>query len=124
MVAIDGSYCCPVVADEGLAAGHPYLISLPPSSCPLGHIINFFVFVFSYEVAQWIKNSICTAGDTGDMGSIPGSGRSPGTHSAILLENPLHRGAWRAAVHGITESRTQRMQLSTHIFRMLIISAV
>ena len=41
----------------------------------------------------------------GDWGSIPGSGRSPGgghghplQHSC--LENPMDRGAWRAAVHG------------------------
>ena len=27
-------------------------------------------------MAQWVKNSPANAGDTGDMGSIPGSGRS------------------------------------------------
>ena len=44
-----------------------------------------------------------------DAGAIPGSGRSPGgghgdplQHSC--LENPVDRGAWRAAVHGVTKS--------------------
>ena len=43
-----------------------------------------------------------------DAGSIPGSGTSPGGgHGNPLqyscLENPKDRGAWRAAVHGLTE---------------------
>ena len=51
------------------------------------------------------KDSACKAGD---LGSIPGSGRSPGGgdgnplhHSC--LENPRDRGAWWAIVHGVTE---------------------
>ena len=49
------------------------------------------------------------AGDVRDMDSIPGSGRSPGGgHGDPLqyscLENPMDRGAWQAAVHGVTES--------------------
>ena len=46
-----------------------------------------------------VKNLPVNAGDTGDMGSIPGSGRSPGGgHGSPLqyscLENPTDRGAW------------------------------
>ena len=42
----------------------------------------------------------------GDMGSIPGLGRSPGGgHGHPLqcscLGNPMDRGAWRATVHGV-----------------------
>ena len=45
------------------------------------------------------KESACKAGATGDMGSIPGPGRSPGgEHGNPLqyscLENPTDRGAW------------------------------
>ena len=45
------------------------------------------------------------------MGSVPGSGRSPGGgHSNLLLysclENPMDRGAWRAVVHGVAKSQT------------------
>ena len=51
------------------------------------------------------------------MGSIPGSGISPGGgHGNPLqysyLENPLDRGAWQATVHRV-QSRTQLKRLST-----------
>ena len=47
-----------------------------------------------------------------DAGLIPGSGRSPGGgHGNPLqyscLENPMDKGAWRAAVHGVTEGWTR-----------------
>ena len=36
------------------------------------------------------------------------------THSSILAwDNPMVRGAWRATVHGVTQSRTQLKPLST-----------
>ena len=52
------------------------------------------------------KESIC---NVGYLGSIPGSGRSPGGgHGSPLqyscLENPVDRGDWRAAVHGVAKS--------------------
>ena len=47
----------------------------------------------------------------GDIGLIPGLGRSPGEGNGnplqySCLENPMERGAWRATVHGGTESDT------------------
>ena len=58
-----------------------------------------------------VKNPPADAGDIRDMGSIPGSGRSPGGgHGNPLqyscLENPMDRGAWRAVVHRVAESDT------------------
>ena len=58
-----------------------------------------------------VKNLPANAGDTGDMGLIPGSGRSPGGgHGNLLqcscLENSMDRGAWRVTVHGVTKSQT------------------
>ena len=52
------------------------------------------------------------AGDTGDPGSIPGSGRSPGGGNGnpvqySCLENPRDGGAWWAAVYGVTQSRSR-----------------
>ena len=47
------------------------------------------------------KESLCNAGD---LGSISGSGRSPGEGNPLqysCLENPMDRGAWRATVHGV-----------------------
>ena len=63
------------------------------------------------------KEPACHAGDAGDTGSIPGSGRSPGEGNSQLLqysclENPMDRGAWWATVHRVASSRTER--LSTH----------
>ena len=54
-----------------------------------------------------------------DTGLIPGSGRSPGGwHGNPLqyscLENPMERGAWRATVHGVTQSWT-RLRDSAHM---------
>ena len=50
------------------------------------------------------------------MGSIPGSGRSPGGGNGnplqfSCLENPIDRGAWWAAIQGVTKSQTR---LSMH----------
>ena len=48
----------------------------------------------------------------GDLGSIPGLGRSPGEGNGnplqcSCLENPRDRGAWWAAVYGVAQSRTR-----------------
>ena len=58
------------------------------------------------------KESACNAGDTGDVGSIPGLGRSPreGNGNPLqysCLENPMDRGAWRTKVHGVAKSQTK-----------------
>ena len=47
------------------------------------------------------KESTCSAGNTGDAGSIPGLGRSPGegngnTLQYSCLENPMDKGAYRS----------------------------
>ena len=52
------------------------------------------------------KESACSVGD---LGSIPGSGRSPGEGNGNplqypCLENSMDGGAWQATVHGVTES--------------------
>ena len=55
------------------------------------------------------KESACSAGDPG---SIPGLGRYPGEANGNplqhpCLENPMDRGAWWAAVHGVAKSRAR-----------------
>ena len=60
-------------------------------------------------VAQMVKES---AWDIGDVGSVPGSGRSPGEGSGYpvwlsCLEYSMDRGAWQAIVHGVTKSQPQ-----------------
>ena len=58
-----------------------------------------------------IQNMSVSEGYTRDMGSIPGSGRSPvGGHGSQLqyscLGNPMDRAAWRATVHSIAKNLT------------------
>ena len=50
--------------------------------------------------------------NVGDLGSIPGSGRSPGEGNGnplqySCLENPMDGGAWWATAHGVAKSWTQ-----------------
>ena len=57
------------------------------------------------------KEFVCSAGDTVDKGSTPGSGRSPGVGNGNPLqyscqENSLNRRDWLATVHGVTKSWT------------------
>ena len=58
-----------------------------------------------------VKTLPDNAGDIGDSGSVPGSGRSPGGgHENPLqyscLENPMDRGAWQATVHRVAKNWT------------------
>ena len=58
------------------------------------------------------KEPACNAGGTGDMGLIPGLGRSPGeghgnTLQISCMKNPVDRGAWQATVHGLAKSQTR-----------------
>ena len=62
-------------------------------------------------MAQWVKNLSANAGDVVDMGSVPGSGRSPGGgHGNPLqyscLQNPMAKGTWWATVHRVAKSLT------------------
>ena len=70
-------------------------------------------------MAQTVKASAYKAGD---LGSIPGSGRSPGEGNGnplqySCLENPMDGGAWQATAHGVTKSRTG---LSNFTFTFLL----
>ena len=69
-------------------------------------------------MAQVVKESTCKAGGTGDVDSIPGSGRSPGEGNGNPLQysclgKHVDRGAWWATVHRVTKSQ---VRLGTHAF--------
>ena len=69
------------------------LVHVPPQGFPGGSVV---------------KNLLARAGD---VGSIPGSGRSPGERNGnplqnSCLENPMDRGGWWATVHGVAKSQT------------------
>ena len=65
------------------------------------------------QVVQWLKkkNLPANIGDAGDVSPIIGSGRCPGVGSGnplqySCLENPMGRGAWKAAVQWVPKSWT------------------
>ena len=69
-------------------------------------MFHIFFFNWGFPGGSDGKESVC---NIGDLGSIPGSGRSPGEGNGYplqcsCLENSMHRGAWRTTVHGVTES--------------------
>ena len=58
-----------------------------------------------------VKNPPANAGNVGDVGLIPASGRTSGRGKGnpfqySCLENPMDRGAWKAAVCGVAQSDT------------------
>ena len=66
-----------------------------------------------------------SAYNAGDLGSIPGSGRSSGEGNGnpiqySCLENPMDRGTWWAAVHGVAKSCTWLSDF-TFTFHILIV---
>ena len=74
----------------------------------LGHILAVFQSLHcpkGFPGGSAIKNSPANAGG---MGSIPGSGRSPGGGYGnplqySCLEDPMDRGAWQATAHGMAK---------------------
>ena len=57
-----------------------------------------------------VKKPSASAGETREVDSVPGSGRSPGEGNGnplqySCLENPMDRGAWWATVDGVTKAR-------------------
>ena len=72
------------------------------------------------KCGSMVKCLPAVTGDTGAIGSVPGSGRSPwGRNGNPLqyscLENPIHRRAWRATIHGVTKESDTTERLRTQI---------
>ena len=74
----------------------------------------------THRLPRWcrVNNLPANAGDAGDPGAIPGSGRSAGEGNDnplqySCLENSMDRGAWRASVHGVAKCWTQ-LSVHTH----------
>ena len=75
---------------------------------PVLLINSYLLTMRGFPGASVVKESTCNAGDPG---SIPGSGRSPGEGTGnplqyFCLGNPMDRGTWQAAVHGVSKSQT------------------
>ena len=83
--------------------------------------ITYFVYTqgilnMGFPRVTLVENPPANAGDTGDVGLISGSGRSPGVGNSNplqhpCLENSMNRGAWQATIHEVAKCQPQ---LSTH----------
>ena len=87
-------------------------------------ILEWVAYPLGFPGGSEVKASTCNAGD---LGSIPGSGRSPGEGNSnplqySCLENPMDRGACWATVHRVAKSRT-RLSNFTHSLTQPIPSA-
>ena len=80
------------------------------------NLATYSIFVLGFPGGSDGKEPTCNAGD---LGSIPGSGRSLGEGNGYPLqysgpENSMDRGAWRPTVHGVAKSQT-RLSKFLHI---------
>ena len=71
-------------------------------------ILSSYYNKLGFSGGAVVKNLPANAGDTRDMGSIPGSGRSPGEGNGSPLQysclgNPIERRAWLATVYAATK---------------------
>ena len=85
------------------------LYSKTKFACYSGYFLISYFCIPCFPGGSEGKASACNAGD---LGSIPGSGRSPREGNGnpfqySCLENPMDRGAWRAIVYEVAKSRTQ-----------------
>ena len=102
---------------EILFSFKPLLFDLPYFS----EKMNLFHLVFDIPELGFPGSSDgkASAYDAGDLGSIPGSGRSPGEGNGnplqySCLENPMDRGAWYAP-RGCKESdRTEQLHFTSY----------
>ena len=76
-----------------------------------------------------VKNLPAMQVDIRDPGSIPGPGRYPEEGNGnpfqySCLENPMDRGAWWAAVHGVAQSGQSKQQKAVYQPKCIIISYI
>ena len=97
---------CAVV--QGVEKSRKWLSNWTTTACQIIYLF-LLMFILGFPGGSDSKESACNAGD---LGSIPGLGRSPGEGNGnplwySCLENSIEGGAWLATVHGVTESWTQ-----------------
>ena len=102
-------------ADFHLSLSH----FLSPTLSPKGPSVD--------EKSIWHFGLPSSACNVGNLGSIPGSGRSPGERNGSpfqysCLENLMDRGAWRATVHEV--ARVRHDLAAKHVYHIYIVPLV
>ena len=95
-----------------LVGGHLYCFQFLPVMSKIMYICSQ-----SFPGGSDLKGSTC---NVGDLGLLPGLGRSPGEGNSYPLQysylwSPVDRGAWQATVCGVTENQTQLGDFHFHI---------
>ena len=83
-----------------------------PSFMLFLHALLYSIYTMGFPDGSAVKNLPATAGSAKDLGSIPGSGRSPGGVNGnplqySCLKNPMDRRARQAIVHKVAKSQTR-----------------
>ena len=91
----------------------------------ISHVIYWIMsWKWGFPGGSAVKTPPANAGDVGDPGSTPWSGRFLGEGNGYplqysYLENPMDRRAWRATVHGVTKSWTWLSNwVCTHVLKV------
>ena len=107
---IQDSHCIGLSYQISVDSGMLF-ISYIPHVQNYAHILYIHIFVHYMKLLRWLSGKETTC-NSGDPGSIPGSGRSSGEGNGNPLQysclgNPMERGAWWATIHGVSKSLTQ-----------------
>ena len=114
------SFCAALLVDASVIFSISPILSAASICLELIKFIVFHFFKILFHISKIVIKSLCkqipggsdgkeSACNAGDLGSIPGSGRSPGEGKGYPVqyscqENPMDRGAWQATVHGVAKS--------------------
>ena len=102
--------------------------TLSPSTCHEVMGLDAMVFVFLWGLPGG-SNGKASACSVGDLGLIPGLGRSPGEGNGnplqySCLENPMDGGAWWVTVHGVAKSWTRLSDFTFTLCDIMTLFAV